>query len=404
MNIKGSHFSYCTNIHAGESWKQTFTILADYLPYIKNRISPEMPFGVGLRLSSVASSELIGNGQLEIFKEWLSENNLYIFTLNGFPYGNFHLTKVKDQVHAPDWTTQERVVYTKNLSLILADLLPAGMEGGISTSPVSYRFWHKSEQARKDVITSSLRNLISVISHLHDINISRGVVIHIDIEPEPDGLLENSVEFISWYKNTLLNLGIPLLEKRHSISAANAEQIIRRHVRLCYDTCHFALEFEYPAEVVKSLNREGILIGKVQVSSAIELEIPTAGKMKCLQDLKPFAESNYLHQVRIQTLEGNIVKIPDLDVALAEANDLPAGCLRTHFHVPVFLENYGNLSSTRNEIEKTFDAISRQDCQHFEVETYTWEVLPPVLKSELKDFIVKELEWVKPQIINLKER
>src|ERR1700712_4024696 len=141
MKTNSGHLTYCTNIHSGETWADHFQALQLNFPGIKAKLSPDKPMGLGLRLSNVASLDLIKKENLIIFKQWLAENDTYVFTMNGFPYGNFHQTRVKDQVHAPDWTTTDRLNYTLRLFEILIQLLPEGMDGGISTSPLSYRYW-----------------------------------------------------------------------------------------------------------------------------------------------------------------------------------------------------------------------------------------------------------------------
>ena len=140
MLTNNGHLTYCTNIHTGENWQDHFTEIKKYFPSIKNELSPDKPMGIGLRLSNIASEELSQGDNLTIFQQWLSQNNAYVFTMNGFPYGGFHNVIVKDQVHAPDWTTTDRVDYTIRLFDILNKLLPAKMEGGISTSPLSYKY------------------------------------------------------------------------------------------------------------------------------------------------------------------------------------------------------------------------------------------------------------------------
>ena len=145
MKTEYGHLTYCTNIHPGETWTDHFAHLKEHVPGIKQAISPNQPFGIGLRLSNTASLELRNKENLRGFQQWLNEEDCYVFTMNGFPYGGFHKTIVKDKVHEPDWTTAERVQYTNRLAQILAALLPDGMEGGISTSPLSYRYWHKEE-------------------------------------------------------------------------------------------------------------------------------------------------------------------------------------------------------------------------------------------------------------------
>src|SRR3954447_4721517 len=115
MQTAKGHLTYCTNIHAGESWNEHFSAIQQNFPAIKNEVSPDAIMGIGLRLSNIASLELVKKEALESFKEWLKNIGAYVFTINGFPYGGFHHTIVKDQVHTPDWTTKDRVEYTIRL-------------------------------------------------------------------------------------------------------------------------------------------------------------------------------------------------------------------------------------------------------------------------------------------------
>ena len=101
--------TYCTNIHSGEEWDQVFANLKQYIPLLKARVAPGKSFGIGLRLSAVAARELLEREALNEFQSWLTEEGLYVFTLNGFPYGKFHQEVVKDQVYAPNWTQPERL-------------------------------------------------------------------------------------------------------------------------------------------------------------------------------------------------------------------------------------------------------------------------------------------------------
>src|SRR5688500_7154414 len=134
----GLHLAYCTNIHRGENWPQTFDALKQYTLAVKERVCPKGPYAIGLRLSDLASRELSDPQTLLSFKRWLDQNHCYVFTINGFPYGRFHGGPVKEKVYLPDWTTQERLAYTNRLFDILAQLLPAGVEGSVSTVPGSY--------------------------------------------------------------------------------------------------------------------------------------------------------------------------------------------------------------------------------------------------------------------------
>ena len=186
-----SHLSYCSNIHPGEDWNSVFEQLKNHLPELKKRLSPEKPFGVGLRLSALAANELLQDEHLKEFKEWLQEHGLYIFTLNGFPYGSFHGEKVKDDVYKPDWSTKQRLEYSSSLIDILAELLPDGMEGSISTSPVSYKYWGQSADEFDKIKKVASIHMARLAWQMAETFNDQGNEIHLDIEPEPDCLLEN---------------------------------------------------------------------------------------------------------------------------------------------------------------------------------------------------------------------
>ncbi len=87
MKIKDIHLSYCSNIHAWESWDATFRNLKIYIPEVKKRLEHKGPFGIGLRLSHEAAVVLERPEILQEFRDWLKQTNAYVFTLNCFPYG-----------------------------------------------------------------------------------------------------------------------------------------------------------------------------------------------------------------------------------------------------------------------------------------------------------------------------
>ena len=391
------HLTYCTNIHAGESWKDHFAALQRHLPQVKKALSADQPFGIGLRLSQQASVELNQAGALSEFKRWLRQEDCYVFTMNGFPYGGFHHVKVKDQVHAPDWTTQQRVDYTIRLFDILSELLPENMEGGISTSPLSYRYWHKAEQ-QVNVFEQTTQHIVQVIDHLIKIKTKTGQLLHLDIEPEPDGLLESGPEFFDWYDRYLLPMGMVHLQKQWGYSAEASVQTIKDHLQLCYDVCHFAVGYEDHAEVVKQLQAKQIKVGKIQISAALKSIMPAdlSQRQDVVHAFRQFNEATYLHQVVARQQEGTLKRYPDLPEALQQAGDRATQEWRSHFHVPLFVEDYGVLQSTQEDIRKVLSIQRAQPfTQHLEVETYTWEVLPEALKVPLTDSIIREVGWVK---------
>lgn len=393
----GNHLTYCTNIHPGESWQDHFNQLRLHLPVIREQVAPGEKFGVGLRLAALAAEELGKPTKLEEFKAFLEENNLYVFTMNGFPYGDFHQDRVKELVHQPDWRTQERLIYTKNLFGLLQQLVPAGLDGGISTSPLSYMPLFPTEDKLIPALEASLHNLVEIVVLLYKIKESKGISLHLDIEPEPDGILENTRDVTYFYNEWLLKKGVPLVEKHLGINAAKAEEAIRNHIQICYDVCHFALVYEEPTEAFEAFKKAGIGIGKVQLSAALKT---TVGKdnVRGKAELKQFEEDIYLHQVITKDLEGDIRSYSDLPVAFEECPDDFEGEWRVHFHVPLFTEQYGHLASTQQDVINTLAFIQQKQMSvHLEVETYTWGVLPDPLKLDIGQSIARELEWVKQQ-------
>ncbi|MEH2058338.1 MAG: metabolite traffic protein EboE [Nostoc sp.] len=392
------HLTYCSNIHPGESWLEVFANLEKYITELKLRLSPTEAFGIGLRLADVAAKELLQNNNLAQFQDWLTQQDLYVFTLNGFPYGGFHRQVVKDQVYAPDWCTQERVNYTLNLVEILATLLPEGLDGGISTLPLSYKpWWVKYQVPFERVLKKSCLNIALVVVEMIRISEETGKILHIDLEPEPDGLIENTSEIIDFYQNWLLPIGGNYLSEKLNIEQSLAEIKLLEHVRVCYDTCHFSVEYEQPNSVFTRLQSSGIKIGKIQISAAIQVKIPAEVEKRSLivERLRPFAESTYLHQVIERRSDGTLHHYPDLITALPHLEQSLAEEWRTHFHVPIFIHDYQILQSTQDDIATVLHLLQTNNaCQYLEIETYTWDVLPSEMKIDLLTSIQREYEWV----------
>jgi hypothetical protein len=397
MYTNGHHLTYCTNIHPGESWAETFLNLKEYIPRIKKEVSPNAPFGIGLRSSHEASLDLIKSENLAEFQTWLKANDCYVFTFNGFPYGGFHRQVVKDEVHQPDWTTSERLAYTDRLFDILSELLPEGQDGGISTSPLSYRHWYNDQDQLDEAILKSTLNLAAIAEKLYNIYQKTGKLLHLDIEPEPDGILENTQEVIDYYRDWLVPVGGKYLIEKLGIDAVEAEKCLKGHIRICYDVCHFAVVYEKPADVFKAFEAEGIKVGKIQISAALKAGIP---QIKIEREeveslISPFSESTYLHQVVAKDQGGKLTSFKDLPAALETLAKTEAVEWRIHYHVPIFLADYGKISSTQKDIQDVLDYISKKPvCNHLEVETYTWEVLPEGINLDLGSSIIRELQWV----------
>ena len=365
-----SHLAYCTNVHPGESWEATFAALTQWTLAVKRRVCPDRPYAIGLRLSDLASRELADPARLLAFQRWLEQNGCYVFTLNGFPYGQFHATRVKENVYLPDWTDRRRVDYTRRLFDLLAELVPPGLEGSVSTSPGSFKeFIHSTEQV--SLIRS---NLWECVTHVARVSERTGRGLHLGLEPEPFGLLENSRETAEFFDR---------LHEEHP-----HDPRLDAHLGVTYDTCHFAVEFEDPRDAVQRLRDHGIRLSKIQISNAANTE-----------RLGVFADDVYLHQVIARRGDGSFARFKDLDLALAspEAGDMSTGAeWRMHFHVPLHSQPPPGLETTSDHIVDLFKILKDQPglCSHLEMETYTWAVLPESLKSrDVAEQLADEYAW-----------
>lgn len=346
----GLHLTYCTNIHPAVGWEAVLESLRAHAPALKARLSPDAPFGIGLRLSGAESAELLEGDRLERFREWLDSEGLYVFTLNAFPHGTFHGQPVKADVHAPDWRDPERVDYTLRMARILEALLPDGVDGTISTSPLSYRPW----LADGDAWRRCTANLVRVGEAL------RGTRVALAIEPEADGALADCADLIEWWP----------------------DELDREHVTVCFDACHAAVAYEEPGAALDALAGAGIRVGKAQLSAALRL----APAMR--EELRPFADPIYLHQVSQRDPARSWPDLPDALSAGGEGDEW-----RVHFHVPIFLGGYGALESTQGHLRECIGRVRGMTSQ-LEIETYTWDVLPAALKASSVDSIAREYEWV----------
>jgi hypothetical protein len=389
------HLTYCTNIHSGENWEEVFSQLKSNIPLLKERIAPKKSFGIGLRLSAVAAQELREDNKLHQFKKWLDQEDAYVFTINGFPYGNFHGQMVKEEVYQPDWQTHQRLDYTLKLIYILAELIPENMDGGISTSPISYKPWLKLQSERESAFQRASKRLAECAWEMANIQDENGKELHLDIEPEPDCLIENTSETVDFFTNWLLPEGTKYLTNQYGISKAEGNQLLKHHIRICYDTCHFAVEYEDPLETIDTFDEAGIRIGKVQISAALKVLFKDVKqRLEIAQQLGHFVEDTYLHQVVELQKDRSLLRYRDLDKALPNIENPNSKEWRIHYHVPIFVDQFDELGSTQDAITKSLSILNkRNDCTHFEIETYTWDVLPEHLKLNLLDSIEREYKW-----------
>jgi sugar phosphate isomerase/epimerase len=386
------HLTYCTNIHAGEPLPEVMAGLARHLPAIKAGVAPDRPFGVGLRLGHAAAEGLRDRAALAALKRFLADGGYYVFTLNGFPYGAFHGGTVKENAYRPDWSEPVRLAYTNHLADLLGELLPAGAAGSVSTVPCTFKPW---AEGRLDAI---VEHLIRHVAHLVALRERTGQVIALALEPEPHCYLETIDETVAFFEGHLYSRsGVSRLASLSKLTAAAAEAAMRRHIGVCYDVCHAAVEFEDPRASIARLRASGIPISKLQLSSALRVASLDA---QSARHLAAYAEPVYLHQAVMRS-KGTLRRFLDLPQALAAADGAAGAELRVHFHVPVFLEQMAHFGTTQAFLAEIL-ALHRADpiSPHLEVETYTWDVLPESVRTaDLSSAIARELNWVKAQLL-----
>jgi sugar phosphate isomerase/epimerase len=344
MRIANTHIGYCLNIYPGETAADVAGHIARECPRVKAAVCPQDDMGIGLWLAAKAVRELKQTpGKL---KKQLGDQGLYAFTVNAFPFGDFHCRPVKEKVYQPDWSAPERRDYTIDVAHILAHLLPEGVSGSISTVPVAYG---------KKCPPQAPVNLVAVAAQLEKLESRTGRLIRLALEPEPDCYLERIDECIAFFEQ------LRKLDR----------SLVDRYMGICLDVCHCALQFEDPVVSLRQLDTAGIHVSKIQVSAALEIDDPT---LRDIDHLRAFDDGIYFHQTRIRDHENEIKQYADLPEALDER---PTGKWRIHFHVPLeFKPGNNNLRSTTPLLSDHFFQQALKSTSHLETEIYTYAVLP----------------------------
>ncbi|MEU5538803.1 metabolite traffic protein EboE [Streptomyces sp. NPDC020362] len=364
------HLAYCTNVHPAETFDGVLAQLRDFCEPVRMRLGRER-LGIGLWLAKDAAHTLVTDvGALILLRAELKRRSLEVVTLNGFPYEGFGAQKVKYRVYKPDWADPERLRYTADLAHLLTWLLPDDIgEGSISTLPLAWRtsYDHRSAEVAH-------RTLSSLAEYLDTMESFTGRSIRIGLEPEPGCVVETTADAIG-----------PLSDIGHD------------RVGVCVDTCHLATSFEDPATALDALDAADIPVVKAQVSTALHAQDPHLPEVR--RALAAFDEPRFLHQTRVTT-EAGLRGTDDVGEALRLGGIPVSAPWRSHFHIPLHAVPAGPLTSTLTVLQ---DCLTRlvggptARTHHLEVETYTWQALPPCLRpldrAGLIDGIAAELAF-----------
>lgn len=373
------HLAYCTNVHPAETLDGVLAQLRDHCEPVRRRLGRDR-LGIGLWLARDAARTLAEDpAALRVLRGELGRRGLEVVTLNGFPYQGFGAEQVKYRVYKPDWADPERLDHTLALARVLTGLLPEGLtEGTVSTLPLAWRTAYDGERA--DSARTALRTLAQRLDALAE---STGRSIRVGLEPEPGCTVETTADAIA----PLTRIARP------------------DRIGVCVDTCHLATSFEDPHTALDALGRAGVPVVKAQLSAALHAEQPHLPEVRAA--LAAFDEPRFLHQIRTPTAAG-LRGTDDLGEALHGVG-LPDGApWRAHFHVPLHAAPAPPLTSTLPVLEAALTHLvggPHPLTRHLEVETYTWQALPPALRptsrARLADGIAAELALARDLLTDL---
>lgn len=382
---------YSTNVHRGETLEQIYANLKRFTIPIRKRVFGDAESGLELHIGMSAGSELRERRARQAFGAFLKENGLQLFSVNAYPLKSFHTRRVKEQVYSPSWTEGSRCRWTILIAEILADLLPPGLQGSVSTLGGAYR--HK-EHGPATFRKLALQYLQAVDS-FHQIEQQTGKTIVLAVEPEPETTFETAGDIIGFYESYLYPAAKAAWGRKR-LSEAKVEERLRRFFTVNFDTCHFSVLFEDLVSSLRELNQAGLAVGKVHVTNAIRLTNPLRSPAG-FQEFRGMHEPRYFHQFCGANRDGDVVwrdvDLNRLPRELKPSRHSDLAELRSHYHVPLYLKRFGKLHTTIDDTLLALREIKRKRMtNHVVIETYTW----PILQAEEKlvSGISKEFRWL----------
>ena len=390
------HLTYSTLVHQTDNWEQLWKSVNTYLPAVKARVAPSQKFGVCLR-TSAPSAELLSTAPAKVadLKAFFAANDLYLYTANAFVYGVFKKQVIKEDVYEPDWATSERREYTKKVATLLAQLAPEGINPSIQSAPLGF----KPKVTGDDVVEAYTSNVIDVVAHLVELQKETGKIVTLGLEPEPRCYLETTDETIEYFKTHLFApKTAERLAEKTGLHPGDAAIAMKRHMGVVFDIGHQSVGYEDIPASLQKLVDNGVQIVKLQEAASMRMPEVT---QKTVDALQPYAKTIYLSQT-CQRKDGKTTWFLNLEDAFEDWYKNPGPReWRTHFHVPVFLDDLGAFGTTRFALEEALAFHKKTPLSpHLEIETYTWDVLPEHLKTgDIVEYVTREIDWVKGELV-----
>lgn len=362
---------------------------------INRAIGVESPVPVSVRLSQAALADPALTA--DSLRDELSSHGLTLAGVSGVGIR----PGAKAEIHRPDWRSEERLEFMFGASNLMAHIIGSrewseedGETYSLTTNALSHRSMMDVDMPGN--WTALTLNVVRIVQHLAGIRDRTGITIHIDLEAEPGSLLRNAGEIERFYTQWLLGRGAAMLSDRMQVEGGTAAESILRHVRLALDTAHAAVVFDDPAISLDRFAEIGIRIGRLQVSAALEVDVPAdpAELRTHLQQL----DSETLSQQVWAMRDGDIVaRHEDLPDALAVIEESAGETWRIHTHAPVLADRYGIYRSTRDVTADWLKEISARgiDVPLLELRSANWVVLPADDRAPAEELVAREAEWVR---------
>ena len=387
------HLAYSTLVHPGDTWAEMRESLRTYATAVKARVSPDERYAVSLRISAESAATLSADAEERArLTAWLDAEGMYVYTVNAFPYGPFKNRVVMEDVYEPDWATRARVEYTCRVADIAAEIAPEDVSPSIQSAPLAFR----SKVTTGADVTVLTGNLLRVVAHLVDLERRTGRRVKLALEPEPACFLQTTPETIRYFQDEVWSAsGVATLCRLTGLPASEVVGALRRHLGVVFDVCHQSVQFEDIAESLRSLYAAGVPVFKLQAAAALWVPEVTADAVAAVG---AFTDTIYLSQTT-ESKDGRLRQFLRLSEAIEAWKADPSGRRewRTHFHVPVFLDDLGEFRTTRPGIEAALRVHATSPLSdHLEIETYTWDVLPERYKTgDIVDYVSRELAWTR---------
>lgn len=382
-------------VHAGAI--RPVTSFADIQATVRESLAPinlalgnTSPVGVSVRLSQAALQDPALDATN--LKALLGEYHLELAGISGVSISG----GAKEQVHHPDWRSEDRLSFMFGATNLMSGI--AGEEGpeiGITTNALSHRSWLDIDFPGNWAALTL--NIVRVVQHLATIREKTGTTMHIDLEVEPGSVLRDTDDVIRFWNDWLLTRGAAMLSDKMQVTDGTAVDAMNRHIRLALDTAHAAVVGDDAAASLDRLTEAGVGIGRLQVSSALEVTVPGDGngRTELLGHLDAIRSEKLLQQV-VATRDGDIVQRYD-DLPPTVESTSAGETWRIHTHAPVLADRYGIWRSTREDAAAWVrEIVSRGiDVGMIELRSANWDVVPADDRGEIEEMIAREAEWVR---------